>query len=67
MTERCKSCGFRIRSTDHHKGDPHTGKSVKMSGKAVRLGPRNTNRPNTPPKSQGAGFEFSKIKQGGRP
>ena len=65
MAERGKSCGFKGRSKDHNEGPHHTGKSVKMGGKVVKLGPRNTDRPKTLPKSQGAGFDFRAIKTGG--
>lgn len=67
MPERCKNCGFRVRSKGHDQGPNHKGQTAKARGQTVRLGPRNIERPKTPKKDKHPGFDFAAIKIGGRP
>lgn len=68
--ERCKGCGFKVRSAGHEQGPHHKPVVIAAKGgKAIhkRTAARSTSQPLTPPKSKGRGFDFDAVKRGGLP
>ena len=68
--ERCKGCGFKVRSAGHEKGPHHlppgprtkTGKAIHKAGQF-----RPAEQHKTAKKSAGHGFDFKAVKRGGIP
>ena len=60
--ERCKQCGYSIRSAGHERGPQHTLAKV---GKKIVARPRRYTPKLTPKASAGRGFDFDAIKRGG--
>ena len=68
--ERCKECGFKVRSPGHEKGPHHKPVVIAAKGgKAIhkRTATRSIDRPKTPKKSAGRGYDFALVKRGGMP
>ena len=68
--ERCKACGFKVRSAGHEKGPHHLPPGPRAkSGKAIhKYGPmRPATRGSTKPASAGRGYDFDAVKRGGLP
>ena len=68
--ERCKGCGFKVRSPGHEQGPHHNPVAIRTKGgKPIhKYGPMHpTDRPKTKPVSAGRGFDFDAVKRGGLP
>ena len=73
--ERCKECGYKVRSSGHEKGPHHSGLGVPdKAGKRPhrhKIGrtwfDRRGAGARTPGKDKGRGYDFDAVKRGGLP